>query len=98
MTTNKPVSQKALSSGKKYRLYGKKNKAGLRRIQALRDIPIHKVKQGDLGGWIKKESNLSQKGDAWISGNARVYEHAQVYGNALVSEHAQVSGNVQMCN
>ena len=36
----------------------------LHRIRALRDIPSVNVKSGDLGGWIEKESNLSQDGDA----------------------------------
>ena len=43
MKKNKPVSKKALASGKKYRLWGKKNSKGLRRVQALRDIPVFNV-------------------------------------------------------
>ena len=34
------------------------------------------IVKGELGGWIEKESNLS--GNAWVSGNAKVY------GDALV--------------
>ena len=34
------------------------------------------VKSGDNGGWIEKKQNLSQEGNAWIYGNARVYENA----------------------
>ena len=30
----------------------------------------------ELGGWIEKESNLSQDGDAWVCGDARVYGNA----------------------
>ena len=30
------------------------------------------VSKGDLGGYIEKEDNLSQHGNAWIYGNARV--------------------------
>jgi len=33
---------------------------------------IEKRSNGQLGGYIEKESNLSQVGDAWVSGNARV--------------------------
>ena len=45
----------------------------LRRIRALRDIPRYHVKAGDLGGWVGPEKNLSQEGDCWVGGNARVY-------------------------
>ena len=58
----------------------------LYRIQALRDFS--NVKKGDLGGWVETEDNLSQDGDAWVSGNARVYENACVSGNARVSGNA----------
>ena len=34
------------------------------------------IVKGELGGWIEKESNLS--GDAWVSGNAKVYGDAEV--------------------
>ena len=74
----------------------------LHRIRALRDIPSAGVKAGDLGGWIEKESNLSQPGEAWVSGNAvvfgnaRVFGAAQVYGDALVSGSADVLHAVVM--
>lgn len=48
----------------------------LYRIQALKDF--EGVKSGDIGGYIEKESNLSQYDDAWVSGNAQVYGDAQV--------------------
>ena len=54
----------------------------LKRIQAA--IDFGNVKAGDIGGWIEKESNLSQIGSAWVSGDARVYGNAGVYGNAQV--------------
>jgi len=101
-TRNKPVSKKALSSGKKYRLWGNKNKQGLRRIQALRDIPKYGVEAGDLGGWVESETNLSQEGDCWIGdeakvfGRAWVFERARVYWNARVYRDAEVSGNAKV--
>lgn len=54
------------------------NAAGkkLFRIKALVDIEEYGVKKGDLGGWIEKEDNLSQSGNAWIFGEARVYGDA----------------------
>jgi len=43
---------------------------GLCRIKALRDFGD--VKKGDIGGYVEKENNLSQLGNAWVYGNARV--------------------------
>ena len=61
------------------------------RIQAL--VPFADVEAGEKGGYIQKEENLSQDGNAWVYGNARVYGDAWVYGNAWVSGNARVSGN-----
>jgi hypothetical protein len=66
----------------------------LYRIRALKDFG--NVKQGDLGGWIEKESNLSQDGDCWVSDNARVSGKARVYGNAEVYGSAWVYGNARV--
>ena len=68
---------------KKYRLTEETTKVGNRplyRIQALRDFG--NVKEGELGGYIESEKNLSQDGDAWVYGDACVYGDARVYGNA----------------
>ena len=54
------------------------------------------AEEGELGGYIEKENNLSQFEDAWVSGNAWVYGDAQVFGNAQVSVNAQVYGNAQV--
>ena len=67
---------------KKYRLTDNTkivNGVTLHQIQALRDIPTHGVKTGDMGGWIEKEDNLEHEGDAWVYGNARVGGDARVY-------------------
>lgn len=42
----------------------------LYRIQALKDFKG--VKSGDIGGYIEKESNLSQYDNAWVSDDAQV--------------------------
>lgn len=52
----------------------------LHRIKAL--VAFADVEIGDTGGWVEKESNLDQNGDAWIYGNARVCGNAYVYDNA----------------
>ena len=66
----------------------------LYRIKALESS--YPINEGDLGGWIEKESNLSHEGDAWVYGNAEVSGHAKVYGYAQVYDHAQVYGNAQV--
>ena len=66
------------------------NEITLKRIRAIRDIGTD-VKAGDLGGWIEKESNLSD--NAWVCGNSRVYGNALVFDNAEVCDDAWVCGN-----
>ena len=69
----------------------------LYRIRAVRDFGF--VKTGEFGGYIEKEENLSHFGNAWISGDAKVYgdarvsDNAWVYGNAKVYGDARVFGN-----
>ena len=48
-------------------------------IKAL--ISFGNVEEGDLGGFIEKEDNLSQSGNAWVYGDAWVSGDARVYGN-----------------
>jgi hypothetical protein len=66
----------------------------LYRILALRDIPGHSVKKGDLGGFVESYDNLSD--NAWVYGDAKVYEDARVYGNAAVFENARVFGDTEV--
>ena len=54
----------------------------LYQIKALVDFGT--VKKDELGGYIEKESNLEQIGNAWVYGNAQVYGDAQVCGDARV--------------
>ena len=71
-------------------IFGKK----LFRIKAL--IEFGNVKEGELGGFVEKEENLSHEGDAWVSGNARVYGDAEVSGNARVYGDARVYENAKV--
>lgn len=66
------------------------------RIRALRDIPRHNVKAGDLGGYIQRYENLSQTGDAWVADNAIVANSALVSDDALVCDTAQVIQNAHV--
>ncbi len=67
------------------------------RIKAL--VSFGNVKEGEMGGYIEKEDNLSQNGNSWVSGYAKVYgnatveEYAVVCGKAIVKENAAVGGN-----
>ncbi|MFR8514935.1 MAG: polymer-forming cytoskeletal protein, partial [Akkermansia sp.] len=48
------------------------------------------VAAGEVGGYIEKEVNLSQDGNAWVFGDAEVFGDAKVSGNAKVSGDAKV--------
>ena len=55
------------------------------RIEALKDFAD--VKIGDLGGWVERELNLSDKGNCWI------YDNSIIGGFANVCDHAEIGGN-----
>ena len=61
------------------------------RIKAL--IEFGNVKAGELGGFVEKEENLSQDGNAWVYDSARVYDNARVCGDARVYGNACVCGD-----
>ena len=54
------------------------------------------VAVGETGGWVESEDNLSQDGNAWVYGDAQVYDNAQVFGNARVYDNSQVYGNARV--
>ena len=82
----------------KYELTDETNGSGLRRIRALRDIPRYGVNEGDLGGWVESEGNLTQEGDCWVFDDAQVFGNARVSDTALIYGDAQVFGNAQVFN
>ena len=63
----------------------------LHRIRAIVDVAY--AKAGDVGGWIESEANLSDVGNAWVYGDAKVYGNAEVYGDAKVYGNAKVCGD-----
>ena len=65
-----------LTSETKINIFGKK----LFRIKALVSFGV--VKTGETGGWVEKEENVNQSGDAWVFGNAEVFGNARVSGDA----------------
>lgn len=72
----------------------------LYRIRALKNFGV--VKKGDLGGYVEKEENLSQKGNAWIFDNAKamddaiVKDDATLHHNATVCDDAIISGSASI--
>ena len=70
----------------------------VRRIRCLIYIRRHGVKPGDLGGWIENEDNLYQNAtDAWVAGEAIVFDKAKVISDALVCGNAQVYHYATVC-
>lgn len=70
------------------------NGTTLYRIKAL--IDFGDVKAGELGGYVEKETNLSQYGNAWVYDDAWVFDNARVYGDAQVCDDARVFDNAQV--
>ena len=66
----------------------------LYRIQALIDIPSKGIKKGQKGGFVERDTQVSD--DAWVYGNAKVYGDTLVYGDASVSGDAKVYGNAKV--
>ena len=63
----------------------------LYQLEALRDIPEHGVKAGDLGGFIDLKAKLSHEGSCWIAENAIVSGKVKVIGDAYISGNATVT-------
>lgn len=77
----------------------------LYRIKALTSFGL--VMEGTLGGYIEKEDNLDQYGNAWVYDNACVYGNAQVLSFAVISERKMIfcasnvgteNGTLTVCN
>ena len=56
----------------------------LKRIRALKDIPVWGVKKGDLGGYVESEHNLDQETDSWIMGFSYVMGDRKVSGRMFI--------------
>ena len=78
------------------------NAFGIKLFQIKCTKSFKYANEGDLGGYVEKEDNLSQSGDAWVyvdawvSGDAWVYGDARVSGNAWVYGYAQVYGDARV--
>lgn len=92
--------------GPKYKLLPKRkvkhkhaaNVLKVYQIQAVRDIPSHGVKAGDLGGFVQEGSILSQHGNCWIKEGSLVMNGDEpwcINGNALIDgEYYIVKSNI----
>lgn len=77
-----------LTTETKINAFGKK----LFRIKAL--VSFGPVSAGEKGGWVEKEENLSQSGNAWVFGNAEISGNIEMSGDAEISGNAWVSGKL----
>ena len=73
----------------------------LYRIRALANFTVGpendiEVYKGDLGGWIEKASNLSQKGNCWIANEAMAYGNSTVKDDALMTNNAKIYDNAEL--
>lgn len=72
------------------------NDVMLHRIKALKDFGD--VEAGELGGWVEAERNLSQKGNCWITTDAKAYANAKICDNAVLSWNAIACENTSICD
>ena len=60
------------------------------RLIALRDIPEHGVKAGDMGGLVHGKVKLSHEGSCWIA------EEAMVTGKVTIEDDVYISGKASV--
>lgn len=68
----------------------------LYQIRPLIDFTLingYYVSNGDLGGWLEKESNLSQEGLCWIYDNCYMFDDAYRSGNSIGYGNSMQFGN-----
>lgn len=46
------------------------------------------ILEGDLGGWVESEKNLSHEGKCWITDNAMIFDNARVEHDATMIDNA----------
>ena len=66
----------------------------LYRIKALRNFGY--VLEGDVGGYIESEGNLSQRGSCWVHDNVKVYDNARIFDNAEIFDNARIVDNARI--
>lgn len=63
-------------------------------VRALRDFG--EVRQGDIGGRVESEANLSHEGEAWVGGDAWVYGDGRICGDEVVAGNVVIRDSVRM--
>lgn len=66
----------------------------LYRIKALRDFGY--VFEGEVGGYVQSEDNLSHNGDCWVFDNAKVFNSARIHDDARIFENAKVYDDAEV--
>jgi acetyltransferase-like isoleucine patch superfamily enzyme len=82
-----------ITMDKKYVMLNKEEQNGLHRIVALRSFTTvdgTEVHEGDFGGLIHSESNLSHLCSCWVDFDSMVFDNATVSDNALITGQSQV--------
>lgn len=78
----------------------KYNGRTLYRIEALVDIPKHRVCKGALGGYVESYDNLQDNAwifkDAKVCDKAKVYDTARIFDSAVVGGHSVVRGDAEV--
>jgi len=82
----------------KYELLAEKSitVSGVKLFRIRATVSFGSIQEGEEGGFVESEDNLSQSDEAWVCGEARVYGEARVSGKAQVFDEAQVSGEAQV--
>lgn len=68
----------------------------LHRIRALRDF--NDVREGDIGGYVEKEKNLSQCGNCWIYDEAKAMDNSRIYDDSIMYDNSEMHENSIMCD
>ena len=66
----------------------------LHRIKALRDF--NDVREGDIGGYVENENNLSHKGSCWIYDEAKAMDNSRMYDNSIICDYSTMYDNSTM--
>lgn len=88
------LKYKLIRAGKKELNNGSGSKRRFFQVQALRDIPAHGVKAGDLGGYVTRKDSLAHEGDCWIGGEAQAIGYVSIEGNAYIGGKAYLHSPV----
>ena len=67
----------------------------LYRMQALRYVR-NDVPEGEVGGYLESEANLSHEGTCWLFDEACAYEDARVEGEATLWGYATLRGKAKL--